>query len=263
VSDQSGSAVFADPKTGAVGRRLEGFGSPFTPSLSRDGRLMGTIGTGGVVVLRTLRDGRPSGRPRGYFPTNGFAVSLSPDGRTIAVATGPGGPAGVQIVDVKTLRPRTRLLGSETVVAAVRFTPDGRFLAAGSIDGWVRLWSTATWRPASPRLAARIGEVMFVAVSPDGTTLAAAGSTGSIQLFDVRSQQPIGTPLTAVRNRPVEPLFTRDGAYLFGLTDAGLAYRWDVRPSSWARQACAIAARRLTRAEWQDVLPGRDYAPAC
>jgi WD40 repeat protein len=255
--------VFADPETGAVGRRLEGFGSPFTPSLSRDGRLMASVGTGGGVVLRTLSDGRPSGRPRAYYPNVAFAVSLSPDGRTMAVAAGPGRPTGVQIVDVKTLRPRTRLPGSETVLADVRFTPDGRFVAAGSIDGWVRLWSTATWRPASPRLEARIGEVMFVAVSPDGTTLAAAGSSGAIQLFDVRSQQPIGTPLTAVRNRPVEPLFTRDGAYLFGLTDAGRAYRWDVRPSSWARQACAIAARRLTRAEWQDVLPGRDYAPAC
>ena len=58
-------------------------------------------------------------------------------------------------------------------------------------------------------------------------------------------------------------MFTPDGAFLFATTDAGQAYRWDVRPSSWARHACAVAGRTLTRSEWNDVLPGRDYAPAC
>ena len=58
-------------------------------------------------------------------------------------------------------------------------------------------------------------------------------------------------------------MFTPDGAYLFAITDAGRAYRWDIRPSSWARHACKIAGRRLTRTEWNDVLPERDYAPAC
>jgi hypothetical protein len=79
----------------------------------------------------------------------------------------------------------------------------------------------------------------------------------------VGAQLPIGNPLAAIPNHMVAPLFTRDGAYLFGITDAGLAYRWDVRPSSWARHACAVAGRRLTRAEWQDALPGLRYAPAC
>ena len=27
--------------------------------------------------------------------------------------------------------------------------------------------------------------------------------------------------------------------------------------------ACAVAGRTLTRTEWTDALPGRDYAPAC
>ena len=29
------------------------------------------------------------------------------------------------------------------------------------------------------------------------------------------------------------------------------------------QRACTIAGRTLTRAEWDDVLPARDYAPAC
>jgi WD40 repeat protein len=226
---------------------------------------IGTFGTrGAFVLLRTLTAGRPSGHPRPYYPPspNVISVALSPDGRTMALTTNLDSGAGVEVIDVATLRRRTRLPDSNGRMTAARFTPDGRFLVGGSTSGWVRLWSTDTWQPVSRRLPMRIGPVMSLAVSPDSETLA-AGSDGAIQLFDVRSQQPIGTPLTAVRNRPVAPLFTRDGAHLFGITDTGLSYRWDVRPSSWARQACAIAGRRLTRAEWQDALPGRDYAPAC
>jgi hypothetical protein len=69
--------------------------------------------------------------------------------------------------------------------------------------------------------------------------------------------------LPGLRNRQVVPQFTPDGAHLLAITDAGRAYRWDVRPSSWARHACEVAGRPLTRAEWDDVLPRRDYAPAC
>ena len=29
------------------------------------------------------------------------------------------------------------------------------------------------------------------------------------------------------------------------------------------RRACAVAGRTLTRAEWNDALPERTYAPAC
>jgi hypothetical protein len=66
-----------------------------------------------------------------------------------------------------------------------------------------------------------------------------------------------------VPNALVAPVFSPDGAYLFAITAAGRAFRWDVRPASWERHACTVAGRTLTRAEWNDALPGRPYAPAC
>ena len=47
------------------------------------------------------------------------------------------------------------------------------------------------------------------------------------------------------------------------LDRAGRGYVWDTRPLSWARLACAVAGRTLTRSEWQDALPNRPYTPAC
>jgi hypothetical protein len=69
--------------------------------------------------------------------------------------------------------------------------------------------------------------------------------------------------LPGVPERIVIPIFTPDGTGLFAAYDTGRAYRWDIRPAAWARQACAVAGRTLTRAEWADALPGRPYAPAC
>jgi DNA-binding SARP family transcriptional activator/WD40 repeat protein len=263
VTGDHGFLALVEPGSGRLVARLRGHRfTVLTPSLSSDGRLMATVSGGDTVKVWSLRSGQPPGRPRSYSPPPEVAptdASLSPDGRSLAVTS----TLGIEILDVATLRPRLTLPGSETVRSLVRFTPDGRFVVGGSSEGWTRLWSTETWRPATRPLAGHAGEVLWQSTSPDGRTLATGSTDGAVRLFDVRTEQPLGAPLPGLPNRPVAPQFTPDGAFLFAITDAGRAYRWDVRPSSWARHACAVAGRTLTRSEWEDALPGRDYTPAC
>jgi WD40 repeat protein len=161
------------------------------------------------------------------------------------------------------MRKRATLPGSQTVRGLARFTPDGRYIVGGSVKGWARLWSAKTYEPVSPPLTGHTGDVIAASTSPDGRVLATGSTDGTVRLYDLRTYQAIGAPLPGVPNRPVVPDFSSDGAYLFAFTNAGRDYRWDVRPSTWERQACAIAGRRLTRAEWRDALPGREYRPAC
>jgi len=61
----------------------------------------------------------------------------------------------------------------------------------------------------------------------------------------------------------VIPFFTPDGTRLVAASDTGRAYLWDLQPGSLVDMACRVAGRRLTRAEWKQFLPGRDYSPAC
>jgi WD40 repeat protein len=145
----------------------------------------------------------------------------------------------------------------------VHFTPDGRYIVGGSFNGWTRLWSASTYKPVSPRLNGPTAGLVAASTSRDGRILATGSVDGAVRLYDLRTYQPIGAPLPGVPNHPVVPDFSPDGAYLFAFTNAGREYRWDVRPSTWERQACAIAGRTLTRAEWDDALPGREYRPAC
>ena len=77
-----------------------------------------------------------------------------------------------------------------------------------------------------------------------------------------RPSAPIGLRCRAAEVNAVA-YFLLDGAYVYSVFANGRGYRWDVRPAAWARHACAVAGRRLTRAEWGTVLPERPFAPAC
>jgi WD40 repeat protein len=258
VGGDDGYLALLDLDSGAV-QRLRGHrkSEVLAPTFSADGRRMLTVSPFDTIQLWTLRDGRPAGAPRRYPAA--FVASLSPDGRTLAVVA----PLGIEVIDVATMRRRATLPGSETVRGLARFTPDGRYIVGGSIKGWARLWSAKTYKPVSPPLTGHTADVIAASTSPDGRILATGSADGTVRLYDRATFQAIGAPLPGVPNRPVVPEFSPDGAYLFAFTNAGRDYRWDVSPSTWERQACAIAGRRLTRAEWHDALPGRAYRPAC
>ena len=272
VGGDGGFLGIFDPDTGRLVQRLPadrpraaglpqltGLGTQVPPSFSADGRLMATADFGNNVLRWRMRAGRAVGTPRSYRPSAGtLDVSLSPDGRTMVVVAG----LGVEVVDVATLRRRADLPGASSVRSA-QFTPDGRYVVGASYHGWARMWSTKTWQPVGPVLAGHTDAALSASVSPDGRTVATGSADGTIRLFDVITQKPVGAPLPAVPNQPVAPLFTPDGDYLLAITSAGQANRWDARPSAWAQRACAVAGRTLTRAEWNDALPGRTYAPAC
>jgi WD40 repeat protein/DNA-binding SARP family transcriptional activator len=233
--------------------------SQLPPSFSTDGRLMATAAVGNDVLVWRLRAGRVVGDPRRYGPSLGtFGVTLSPKGTKMVVIA-----AGVEVVDVATLRRQEFLSGSVNVNTYLQFTPDGRYLLQAGYTGWTRVWSTKTWQPVGRVLAGHTAEVVSSSVSPDGRTFATGSVDGTVRLFDAATHELVAAPLPAVPNRPVAPLFTPDGNYLLAITNTGKAYRWDVRPSAWAQRACSIAGRTLTRAEWNDALPGREYAPAC
>jgi WD40 repeat protein len=105
--------------------------------------------------------------------------------------------------------------------------------------------------------------VTTVNFSPDGQTLATTSEDGTTRLWDVSSGRATGTALPGFAKRYVAAAFVDGGTHLVTLDDSGRGDLWDIRPQSWARRACEVAGRTLTRTEWSALLPGRTYSPAC
>lgn len=120
-----------------------------------------------------------SGRDR-FVATRGVnATALSPDGSTLAVATGDQ----VTRFDTRTLQRRgIRLAGHTAPVLDVAYSHDGRLLATSSEDGTAAVWDGRT----GDRLHRFSGgEPRALAFSPDDRRLYTAGDAGVIQAWNV------------------------------------------------------------------------------
>ena len=151
----------------------------------------------------------------------------------------------------------------KTVAGFARFSPDGRLLAVGTRFGKTQVWSTATWKPVTRWLGGDAGGILIAHISPDGRSSPPAATSATCSCGTSATEQALGPPLPGGTNVPVLPFFTADGNALIASYETGRAITWDLRSESLTRHACEVAGRRLTRDEWQEFVPGRDYDPAC
>ena len=70
-----------------------------------------------------------------------MALAISPDAKKLATA---GDDNAVQLWDLGTGKPATKLSAHTDWVLALTFSGDGKILASGGYDGMVRLWDVAT-----------------------------------------------------------------------------------------------------------------------
>ena len=146
---------------------------------------------------------------------------------------------------------------------AVAFSPDGKVLATGGDTGDVRFWDASTGVETAPDVATAAGWVLDLAWTPSGND---AG-----QLRDGRDGPSDRRGHEDRRRRPARdrerigsmrrPRRTAPALYVAYAN--GQAFDWAIDPAVWAADACAIAGRTLTQAEWAQYLPNRPYAPAC
>ena len=113
-----------------------------------------------------------------------LSVDYAPSGETIAYGTLSN---GVMIVDGKTGRP-IKHLPLPAPVGDIAFSPDGRWLAAGSDDNKIRLWRTSDYE-LGKTLEGHAGYVNGVAFSPDGRLLVSGSHDKQLGIWDIQSGQ--------------------------------------------------------------------------
>ncbi len=233
-------------------------GAGFAVSISPDSATLATAGGDGVR-LWDLRTGAAHGLVGDALSAGD--VAFSPDGSRLALVREVGGTVEIWEVDgrsrIATLRPPFSYYGGY----ALAFSPDGRMLASGGFLTDVYLWDVGTGRRLRTLEQGSAG-VLALDFSPDGRILAVGGDEPVASLWDVATGARIGPTLTAGDGNTHIDL-SPDGHRLVVTHADGRGAVWNVDPASWATRACAVANRTLTRNEWEEFLPGRQYAPAC
>jgi DNA-binding beta-propeller fold protein YncE len=230
-------------------------GAAFSP----DGSTLATTAVSGGVTLRDVATGAGLGTVgrNAYYRSSG--VAFSADGSLVAFAQSGGGVPRGQVWNVGTRSLVAAVKGgAEGDAMSVALSPDGRLFAVGGYPAVVRLWDVRTAKLVH---ALRTVGAEALEFSRDGRILAVSGDVGA-SLWDVATGIQIGPSLTVGRRGAMLDL-SSDGRFLLMTAANGQGAVWDVDPESWARRACAVANRTLTRAEWERFLPGRPYEPAC
>jgi WD40 repeat protein len=115
-------------------------------------------------------------------------LRFGPDSKRLAVVGGSrdsiAAEGEIRFLDAESGREVARPLKAHTgMIFHPRFSPDGKRLATGGLDGTVRVWDSATGQETLV-LKGHTGMVTGLAFSPDGQCLISASTDGTVRHWD-------------------------------------------------------------------------------
>ncbi|MAT46919.1 MAG: hypothetical protein CMO35_05750 [Verrucomicrobiaceae bacterium] len=150
--------------------------------------------TGGYheILVWNPEDGSLLGR----IPNNGqrtYGLSLSPDGKQVAAATGAPGRAGeVRVFQTGSGEILATPFRGDDTILTVAYGRSGNRLAFGGVDGKLRIVETDTWRE-SLVVSSHSDWLTAVRWHPDGKQVATASRDKTAKVYDVTSGKRIST----------------------------------------------------------------------
>lgn len=210
----------------ATGQLVHSLGRGIYIALSLDGTTM-AIHNNGQFTIQLLRttDWRVECEIATGCP--GDFVAYSPDGRLVALAANqvPNGPdLAVKLFDTATGEVVHTLRGHRSILHGLAFSPDGRWVAGGSMDTTIRVWDVETGELVHT-LQTR-GGLFDVAFSPDSSLIAGALDNRTVELWDVANGRWVRT--LEHQGEVVSLAFSPDGTLLASGAYDSRIYLWGV-----------------------------------
>ena len=217
-------------------------------AFSPNGRSVAAGTLAGEIKMWDVASGRelPSSRDKelnhgvhtlAFTPDGTLVVSgerkaaFSPDGRWLAFPSRNDSGRGEEIVirEAANGRERHRLSGHETVILALAFSSDNRWLASGSADGRtgaIKLWDLTT-RQEVRTLLGHQERIWALAFSPDGRWLASGSFDDTVKLWEVATGREVYT-LTGDMEQVGGVAFDPHQRWLAAGSAEDLVHLWDI-----------------------------------
>lgn len=232
-------------------------------AFSPDGHFLAGVGFSGVAAIW---DATSWSQVQAFDHVNSLA--FSPDSHILALAVTGSTRGEIHFWNVTSHSVESTLsvTGSAAAVQGVAYSPDGKTLASIDSSGAINFWNLQTGK-VDPKQsftggASRFSNWYGVIFNPDGKILVAYDGV-TIILWDVQTNAQVVRPIFDPRNY-YNVAFSPDGLYLVESQANGPVIVRSVTPDGWAAEACRIANRNLTRAEWNQFVGATEsYQRTC
>lgn len=200
------------------------------------------------VTIWNTKTGELAGR-LGNVAERVYDLSVSPDGKLLAVASGQPGRLGeVRLFELATGKLRSVPVTTADVVFAVAFSNDGKRLAAGSADNKLRLVGVESGTVTN-ELGSHSDWVNDVAWNADDTRLVTASRDKTAKVFDAQTGERIVSYL-GHQNYVRGALFHENGKEISSIGDDQKLHHWKIEGpkkvnDSSSSRGTALAVARL------------------
>ena len=207
------------------------------------------------LMLLDLEKGTTNQLPHAFTPERISTVALSPDGHFAATAGKFVGGLTVWDLSERKVRFEVDAAGIQTLC----FSPDGRWLASGSTDHWIRCWDANSGKLIQT-LEGHTDAINALAFSPtDDRLLASSSHDNVVKLWDLSKGKELAT--LGAQSRSVWTLaFSPDGKRLASGSYDGTIKLWDIRTHeelATYRVSDAGVVALAFAPRWKDVGVGR------
>jgi DNA-binding SARP family transcriptional activator/WD40 repeat protein len=238
-----------------------------TTWVSPDGKLGATIRSReGAVIFdmntrRVLRRLPPLPPPEAQLAVD--VLGWTPDGRSLLITRALSSTTSdLLVVDATSGEVRLRADTKAALPTEAVADPAGRFMAVGTLAGTLLFLDANDGHALAPPLQANDGPVLNVSISPNGRYVSTSGQPPRLAVWDTQTFRQVAVPLPLDVNAiEARARFAPDGRLV--VTSGSVLRAFTIDPTQWLARACREAGRTLTREEFEEVLPGRPYTPAC